>query len=714
MPAPGAGESRGAPIPPEVQQVVKAQRRIRGVISCVDQGACKVESTLGVFAFDPRSVKPNKNHPNRKPQVGDPCEFRLSQFRPPAAVSIRVAVPKEKKQTLPVDMDDEKVQQLFQVLERHCANVAPLVAKLDDSEMRLFVAVLLLFAHCQDVVEGAPRISLAVKQVVLRELPIYAATPALLPVEVGRNASCAEFFKNFEALASVLSTYVPDRQRNIILSTLRNRGDGLASYQGKEIMTVKEHSEYMHFVGGLVADGVGKLVDVLIGDGRFNPQKASSNAKSLGGFVAKMTAVRAYVDFATDDSLPVAPPAPAAAATPAAAGAATAASSSASSSSSACAPPAVPPSLSVSAGRASRFPKKVWGYQFDPFGMIVDPNCGRQAVAGLSALLAEALENVSDTIGYLSLLVDHADIFTFMAIPAIAALAHLVQMWEHSSLVGTQTFSASVQLPAQACTSILSIEHPRSAAWWFSKLMTDFTDAIDKPAAAAALSYDAADDARTRVLLEGITCDLRRMDKYVEQHAAPEADPRKGSLTRALVAQQGANIGGQLLYSIVDSLGMVWRGIGGGGGGAGDGNSVESTAGEPSEGSVAAAAPSKQGRHDDGGADRCYTNGSARALSLDSASEAAAPVRSAASQDRESVVPARPLPVTADAQQPPAAAAAATAGAAQPAAKKSKRAKKKAQLQPQQQQQQQPQPQAPLPPPPQQQQQQQQQLLQHP
>ena len=85
----------------EVHQLVKVQRRIRGTITSVghEAGECVILSEKhGSFSFAPRSVKPNKNHPDRVPQVNDPCEFRLSHLNPPTAVSIRVAVPKEAKQ----------------------------------------------------------------------------------------------------------------------------------------------------------------------------------------------------------------------------------------------------------------------------------------------------------------------------------------------------------------------------------------------------------------------------------------------------------------------------------------------------------------------------------------------------------------------------------------------------------------------------------------
>ncbi|KAJ9470128.1 hypothetical protein DIPPA_32746 [Diplonema papillatum] len=114
-PLPAVGKTRN--VSPHVLQLVKAQRRVRGVVAEMEGNSCIIESTYGRFAFDPRSVKANRNHPDRQPQVGDPCEFRLSHQTPPKAVSIRVAVPKKSKTASDDFLDEYTIIQCNKLLE---------------------------------------------------------------------------------------------------------------------------------------------------------------------------------------------------------------------------------------------------------------------------------------------------------------------------------------------------------------------------------------------------------------------------------------------------------------------------------------------------------------------------------------------------------------------------------------------------------------------
>lgn len=77
-----------------LDSIIKAQRRIKGVIVSVEPGNCRIASEYGEFPFNLTSIKENKKYPDRKPHARDRCEFKVSDANPPKATSIRVAVPK--------------------------------------------------------------------------------------------------------------------------------------------------------------------------------------------------------------------------------------------------------------------------------------------------------------------------------------------------------------------------------------------------------------------------------------------------------------------------------------------------------------------------------------------------------------------------------------------------------------------------------------------
>lgn len=76
--------------------IIKAQRRIKGVIVSVDPETARIASEYGEFRFNLSSVKVNNKFPDRAPQAGDRCEFKVSDSNPPKATSIRIAIPKSQ------------------------------------------------------------------------------------------------------------------------------------------------------------------------------------------------------------------------------------------------------------------------------------------------------------------------------------------------------------------------------------------------------------------------------------------------------------------------------------------------------------------------------------------------------------------------------------------------------------------------------------------
>ena len=523
------GNDAVAKIDAEVQQIVKVQRRIRGIVACVDTGAFTIVSEkYGTFSFDPRSVKKNKNHPDRKPQVNDPCEFRLSHLNPPTAVSIRVAVPKEKRVTQPIDANDASIQRIYTHLEAHCAQHSALIGNIVSEELRLSLAVLTLFCHCLDLVEGTKALPASVKQMLLRDIPSFLNNPTL-PTEM--TSEHAAFFEAFSVISEVFAQFVPDRQRNIILSILRSRGDGMASFQGREIMTLEDHRDYRMSVGGLVFDGFGKLVDVWMG-GRFNPLRASNSGKNVGAFVEKVSAICSFIEYEMDTPTNPDTAFGAAVSLPYVSG----------------------QTESFNYGiagrsRSGRFPKNLWGHQFDAFGLMMDTRGARTAVHSLNVLLEDALGHVADLLEFLSLMVDHPDVFSLFAVPSLNACAYLVQLYGNSEVFAYPTSLNAAQVANQTVQDILAVEHPREAISWFSFFLEECKGKVEES------------DTLTSQLsatMDGVLSALHRMCTAIESHAPQEG--AQASRTKvpayALFAEKDAASGGQLF----DLLGKVFTG----------------------------------------------------------------------------------------------------------------------------------------------------------
>eukprot|EP01064_Diplonema_japonicum_P014852 TRINITY_DN2253_c0_g1_i1.p2 TRINITY_DN2253_c0_g1~~TRINITY_DN2253_c0_g1_i1.p2 ORF type:complete len:258 (+),score=33.66 TRINITY_DN2253_c0_g1_i1:48-821(+) len=236
-----------AGISQEVLHLVKAQRRVRGTVATVKQGECKIESSYGVFPFDPRSVKANKNHPDRKPEAGDPCEFRLSHHIPPTAVSIRVAVPKVKKVEsieTSTPIDDTYLKRLAGCLEEHCSHVAPLVAKLEADDLKLSFTLHYLIVKMMDEVEGSRALSIPTRQSVLRDFYTYVDGDAALPCDVSSLA----VFKQFKLITAGLDSLCP-AVKKIIVAAVQVRGEGLAGFFGKRDCFVAGPHGLQHGVG---------------------------------------------------------------------------------------------------------------------------------------------------------------------------------------------------------------------------------------------------------------------------------------------------------------------------------------------------------------------------------------------------------------------------------------------------------------------------------
>eukprot|EP01063_Lacrimia_lanifica_P014883 TRINITY_DN21465_c0_g1_i1.p1 TRINITY_DN21465_c0_g1~~TRINITY_DN21465_c0_g1_i1.p1 ORF type:complete len:435 (+),score=132.34 TRINITY_DN21465_c0_g1_i1:56-1360(+) len=148
---PADGDGAGVEVSKPVKALMKNQRRLRGVVSSVgSDGRCYVHCEYGVFPFERKSVKENKNHPTRPPHVGDTCEFRLTHQMPPSAVSVRIQVPKA--------LDPETMKVCYTLLDNSCGAMSVLVFQLDAAELRHSLCCLTLCNQALDaLVENAPQ-----------------------------------------------------------------------------------------------------------------------------------------------------------------------------------------------------------------------------------------------------------------------------------------------------------------------------------------------------------------------------------------------------------------------------------------------------------------------------------------------------------------------------------------------------------------------------
>ena len=464
----------------DVVHLVKAQRRVRGTVADVTPGACKIESSYGVFSFDPRSVKANKNHPDRKPEVGDPCEFRLSHHVPPAAVSIRVAVPKVRRPTVVADAND--IATCSKLLEEHCEHVAPLIFKLDEG-LKMPITVLYLIVEHLDHIETTSVLSSPVRQLILRAYPSYLESPHNLPSELKTDV----LFQQFSAVAAVFMS-LPAGHRQGIRQTAVRRGELLASFQGRDVMTLQDNTEYLTAVGGLIVTGISAIIENHTG--KIIDKKL---ATATGLLIEKTRAVRSFLEHSDT-------------------------------------------------GRSSRWPKDVWGHHFDCFGQLAAPRSRKEAVKSLNIMVSDVVTHVADTVDYLKSLIDFPKVFTFVAIPCILSLNHILLLWDNQSV-----FQGPLSLNANTVVDILQMEQPREAVWWLLKFMSEFQQKV-------AVSEQNQILYELLIQMDGIRSSIRRIESDVGRSSQTEK-----SLTRALVSEQGAAIGGRLLYSMIDSLNTVFQ-----------------------------------------------------------------------------------------------------------------------------------------------------------
>jgi hypothetical protein len=75
-----------------LEEATRTQVRVKGRIICVDEGNMRVATPWGELPFEHAAIKKNSRFPDRLPQAGDNCDFRVSQRNPPKATSIRLAL----------------------------------------------------------------------------------------------------------------------------------------------------------------------------------------------------------------------------------------------------------------------------------------------------------------------------------------------------------------------------------------------------------------------------------------------------------------------------------------------------------------------------------------------------------------------------------------------------------------------------------------------
>eukprot|EP01065_Artemidia_motanka_P026365 TRINITY_DN3130_c0_g1_i1.p1 TRINITY_DN3130_c0_g1~~TRINITY_DN3130_c0_g1_i1.p1 ORF type:complete len:687 (+),score=208.67 TRINITY_DN3130_c0_g1_i1:84-2063(+) len=500
-------------VSPEVLHLVKAQRRVRGTVSAVSpEGRCQLTSQYGVFAFDVRSVKPNKNHPDRKPQVGDPCEFRLSHHMPPTAVSIRVAVPKRQRDTpapaeqadpkpecpqkplpapvpaneSPLTLHDPALKHCRRVLEEICGGIAPLVQRLDTA-LCAAVTVLMLQVRALDGIDKTTTLPATVRSLVLKELPqhLTGADTFIVDLKGCATRECDQLlFGGFDHVSSVYRR-LSGEQRQIIYEAISRRGEAMGEWQGREVVTLQEHTEYCRAVGGEVSRGIAALCGQQLGR-----QLDTAQATAPGILIEKVAAMAGYMEE----------------------------------------------------GRR-QWPREVWGRSFSNFADLASRSRRADAVQALNSLLSDALSHVADAVSFLSLLVDSPAMFSLVAVPATLAMVDMSQLCSNH-----RAFTSQVGADSDEALQIQQLSHPREAASWMGNALVECQARMpceDPFSYTVSLHVDRSLQA------------LRRLDA-----AAASQAPMVGgsqSVTRQFLTGQGAALGGKLLYSMLDSLHTVFE-----------------------------------------------------------------------------------------------------------------------------------------------------------
>eukprot|EP00756_Hemistasia_phaeocysticola_P025088 Hpha_TRINITY_DN15987_c2_g5::TRINITY_DN15987_c2_g5_i1::g.72308::m.72308/K00801/FDFT1; farnesyl-diphosphate farnesyltransferase len=513
-------------VSPEVMHLVKAQRRVRGTVSAVRPGGrCELSSEHGTFSFDIRSVKPNKNHPDRKPQVGDPCEFRLSHMMPPTAVSVRVAVPKNRPPAAagadsnagtpletnlntdlaeknpsasaaasmglpprvslpeepPLTMNDPELKRCRRMLDEMCGGIAPLANKLPSNVLPA-VVVLMLQVRVLDSISKARSLPAAVRKLVLKEVHEHLEGDDSFVTDMHSCVESADrpLLSGFATVSSVFRR-LSDTQRAAIRAAVQRRGAGMAEWQGREATTLDEYTSYCCAVGGEVARGIAAVCGTSLDRDLDGMQPAA-----LGIFIEKTATVQGYLDV-----------------------------------------------------NRRPWPQEVWGKRFGSYDELACRTRRAEAVEVLNEMVADALRHAADALTYLSLTVDCPAIFLLSAVPFTLALTDLAEICGNR-----RAFSTDVGAEAEAVELIQRASHPREVSAWIGSALVSCRN-----------STGGGDEVGEQVE-RGLQA-LRRMDA-----AAASQAPMVGgssSVTRQFLTQQGAPLGGRLLYSMLDSLHTVFE-----------------------------------------------------------------------------------------------------------------------------------------------------------
>ena len=279
----------------EVRGLMKSQRRVRGVITNVGDGRCVIHSEFGIFPFDRRSVKVNKNHPQRSPQKGDPCEFRLTEQKPVFAVSIRVSVPRT--------MDPDAMRVCYTMLEQACGGITPLVYQVEGATTRHAVCIIYLSARIVDTFSEHAR-------------DLVAAFPGMLQDNEATLSPALQSYTYIvqdplersllQALPHVVSLLhaLPAHFTQAVIQGIRLRCEALMAQhqsnkgeptEGGEPDSLLEYTSLCNCLGGTMAEALGLIFSAQMsgpeGKGDATPLD-SALARHTGIFLMKCHSVR--------------------------------------------------------------------------------------------------------------------------------------------------------------------------------------------------------------------------------------------------------------------------------------------------------------------------------------------------------------------------------------------------------------------------------------
>lgn len=380
------------------------------------------------------------------------------------------------KQVLNLRPDQDDLRFCYEVLKDVSRSFAAVIIQLHD-ELRDAVCLFYLVLRALDTVEDDMSIPVPTKKELLPVFHEKLELDDYRVMGIGKGQERA-LLENFPRMAREFRALKKPYQ--VIIADICHRmAMGMCHYLENTVETKRDYDMYCHYVAGLVGHGLTRLFAV---SGLENPRLADdlTMANSMGLFLQKANIIRDYYEDILED----------------------------------------PPRIF--------WPREIWGIFTKDLHSFRRPECQREALECLNAMVTDALKHVPDCIEYMASLKEPS-VFLFCAIPQVMAIATLNQLYNNPVI-----FNAKVKIrKGQACDIILHSTNFDQAVQKFYSFLLE----IEGKLAEEDPSYD-----KTREAID-----------IAKAHITSRCKSVGSSYARSFLTSYPA-LGGQLLYSIVDSV----------------------------------------------------------------------------------------------------------------------------------------------------------------